>query len=222
MKLSSEKTTNIKLYSYWRSTASYRVRIALGLKGLDYEYVPVHLVKEGGEQHSAEFRALNPNGLVPTLADDDVVLSQSYAIINYLEKKYPDTPLYTADTIKDAEIESLAQSIACDIHPLNNLRVLKYLSSEMEISDSQRDQWYQHWVAEGFKGIERRLSNSPTTYALTNRPSVADIYLVAQVYNAHRFNCDMTPYTRINELNDLCLQLPAFEAAIPENQPDAE
>ena len=210
------------LYSYWRSTASYRVRIALELKGLEYNIVPVHLVKDGGEQHAEGFRNLNPNGLVPLLIDGDANISQSYAIINYLEKTYPETKLYTGITLIDADIESMAQSIACDIHPLNNLRVLKYLSGEVGVSDTQRDDWYQHWVAEGFKAIETRLQNSQTTYSLTESPSVADIYLVAQVYNANRFNCDMRSYPRINEINELCLSLPEFQKALPENQPDAE
>lgn len=210
------------LYSYWRSTASYRVRIALELKGLDYNYVAVNLVKDGGQQHAEQFRNLNPNGLVPLLIDGEANISQSYAIINYLEKTHPEISLFSGDIIVDAEIESLAQSIACDIHPLNNLRVLKYLSGELGVSNEQRDNWYQHWVAEGFHAIETRLLKTKTKFALMDKPSVADIYLVAQVYNANRFNCDMSPYTRINQINDLCLSMDAFHKAIPENQPDAE
>lgn len=212
----------MKLYSYWRSTASYRVRIALALKGLKYETIPVHLVKNGGEQHQATYRELNPNGLVPLLVDDGVTISQSHAIINYLEKKYPSVNLYSGDAAIDATIESIAQSIACDIHPLNNLRVLNYLSNQLAVSDSQRSAWYQHWIAEGFQAIERRISQVDSLYALTDFPSVADIYIVAQVYNAHRFNCDMRPYPMINELNRRCLALEAFEQALPENQPDVE
>ena len=212
----------MKLYSYWRSTASYRVRAALSLKEIEYEYIPVNLVKEGGEQHQSEFRQLNPNGLVPFLIDGEINISQSYAIINYLEKKYPEPKLFSGDIHLDAEIESVVQSIACDIHPLNNLRVLKYLSNDIGVSDEQRQTWYEHWIKVGFSATEKRLSVSQTKYALTDYPSVADIYLVAQVYNAHRFNCEMSPYPRINEVNALCLELSAFQSAIPENQPDAE
>jgi len=212
----------MKLYSYWRSTASYRVRIALALKGLSYEYMPVHLVQDGGQQHADSYRELNPEGLVPFLVDNDVKISQSYAIINYLEKEYPEISLCSGSAKLDAEIESFAMSIACDIHPLNNLRVIKYLTKEMHITTEQSAAWYEHWIATGFSALEKRLEKSETEFALTDFVSVADIYLVAQVYNAHRFKCDMTPYPQINNLNAKCLDLPAFQAALPENQPDAE
>lgn len=212
----------MKLYSYWRSTAAYRVRIALNLKGIDYEYVPVNLVRDGGEQHQADYRSKNPHGLVPLLDDGSNMLTQSLAIIRYLEQTHPEPMLYSSDPNIAAKIEAFALSICCDIHPLNNLRVMQYLKSEFDHPQEDVITWYHHWLKTGFDGIETTLSQQNTAYALTNYPSLADICLVAQVYNARRFNFDLNDYPHIAELEQRCLELSAFEKAIPENQIDAE
>jgi len=211
----------VKLYDYWRSTAAYRVRIGLNLKGIDYEQVPVHLVKDGGQQHGAAYRAVNPHGLVPALElDDSTVLTQSLAILEYLEDIQPQPSIVAKDALVRACERAVALAIVADIHPLNNLRVLNYLKdSGWDKADIQ--QWYHHWIHEGFAALERRLDERTTTFAFADTPGLADICLVAQVYNAHRFGVDMTAYPAIEALNHKCLQLPAFDKARPEKQPDA-
>ncbi len=211
----------MKLYDYWRSTAAYRVRIGLNLKGIDYEQVPVHLVKDGGQQHGAAYRAVNPHGLVPALElDDSTVLTQSLAILEYLEDIQPQPSIVAKDALVRACERAVALAIVADIHPLNNLRVLNYLKdSGWDKADIQ--QWYHHWIHEGFAALERRLDERTTTFAFADTPGLADICLVAQVYNAHRFGVDMTAYPAIEALNHKCLQLPAFDKARPEKQPDA-
>ncbi len=211
----------MKLYDYWRSTAAYRVRIGLNLKGIDYEQVPVHLVKDGGQQHGAAYRAVNPHGLVPALElDDGTVLTQSLAILEYLEDIQPQPSIVAKDALVRACERAVALAIVADIHPLNNLRVLNYLKdSGWDKADIQ--QWYHHWIHEGFAALERRLDERTTTFAFADTPGLADICLVAQVYNAHRFGVDMTAYPAIEALNHQCLQLPAFDKARPEKQPDA-
>ena len=212
----------MKLYSYWRSTAAYRVRIALALKGEDYEYVPVNLVRDGGEQHSAAYRAKNPQGLVPLFEHGDVRINQSLSIIRYLEDVLPEPTLYAADPVLNAKIESFALSICADIHPLNNLRVLNYLTTELNHDPEQKQVWYHHWLAHGFDSLELTLSEASTTYCVTDYPSLADICLVAQVYNARRFGFDLSNYPLIVEKEQLCLQEEAFAQSIPEKQIDAE
>lgn len=212
----------MKLYSYWRSTAAYRVRIALRLKGIEYDYVPVNLVREGGEQHSAEYRAKNPQGLVPLLEHDGVRINQSLSIIHYLEKIFPEPTLYSADPVVNAKIESFALSISADIHPLNNLRVLNYLTTELQHDPEQKQIWYHHWLKHGFDSLEVTLQQADTKYCLTDYPSLADICLVAQVYNARRFNFDLSDYPAIVEKEQLCLIETAFAQSIPEKQIDAE
>ncbi len=210
----------MKLYSYWRSTAAYRVRVALNIKQIDCEIIPVHLVKEGGEHLKEEYRRLNPQGLVPSLVTDDGdVLTQSMAMIDYLDEVYPQNPLYPQNLIQKAQAKAMALSIACDIHPLNNLRVLKYLKGE-DWQKEQLDKWYAHWIHEGFSAIEKQLADSAGLYCFGDDVSVADIFLVAQVYNANRFSVSLNTYPLIVEINDNCLQLKAFIDAMPENQSD--
>ena len=212
----------MKLYSYWRSTAAYRVRIALALKDIDYDYVPVNLVRDGGEQHSSEYRSKNPQRLVPLLEDDTVRINQSLSIIRYLEQKFPDPSLYASDPVLNAKIESFAFSICADIHPLNNLRVLNYLTTELQQTPEKKQIWYHHWLKHGFDSLEITIKESSSDYCLTDYPSLADICLVSQVYNARRFNFDLSDYPNIVEKEQLCLLNPAFAKAVPEKQIDAE
>lgn len=211
----------MKLYTYYRSSAAYRVRIALNLKGLSYEAIPVHLVKNGGEQRGEAYLQKNPQGLVPLLEDDAVLINQSLAIIEYLEEKHPQPALLPSDANLRAQTRSLAHMIAMDIHPLNNLRVLQYLSAELKISDEQKSAWYRHWVEQGFAAIETRLSGK-TAFCVGAQPTMADVCLVPQVYNAARFNVDLKRYPEILRINQNCLSLPAFADAAPELQADAE
>lgn len=212
----------IKLYSYFRSSAAYRVRIALNLKNIPYEYMPVHLVKNGGEQNSSNYKALNPLKLVPTLVDGSVVLSQSLAIIEYLEEAYPEAvPLLPNAVQQRAQIRALSQIIACDIHPLNNLRVLRYLDQQLEVSDSDRSRWYAHWVRVGFDAYEQLARENQGKFCIGDSPSMADCCLIPQIYNAKRFNLDLSAYPNILEIYSHCESLPAFIKAEPEKQPDA-
>lgn len=213
----------IKLYSYWRSSAAYRVRIALNLKGLAYETVPVHLLREGGEQHSADFNHLNPQELVPVLGIGHRTLRQSMAIIEYLDENWPTPPLMPATARDRQRVRALAQIIACDIHPLNNLRVMQFLETTFNVPQAERDLWTRHWLSEGLKALEANLFDNPGTgtYCEGELPTLADCLLVPQVYNAQRFHVDMTPFPTVMRINETCLALDAFQAARPENQPDA-
>jgi maleylpyruvate isomerase len=213
----------MKLYTYFRSSAAYRVRIALQLKGLEHSHVPVHLLRNGGEQHSADYAALNPTQLVPTLVDGDVVLGQSMAIMEYLEEAYPTPSLLPKDLHQRAWVRSLMQSIACDIHPLNNLRVLQYLEQPLGLDEAARTAWYRHWVALGFNALEAMLTQSPYTgrYCHGDTPTLADCCLIPQVTNARRYALSMAPYPTITRIDAACRTLPAFEQAAPENQADA-
>ncbi len=212
----------MKLYSYWRSTAAYRVRIALAIKDIDYETVIVNLVKEGGEQHKQPYQQLNPSELVPTLVDGDAVISQSSSIIEYLEERFPVKALLPVEPVLRAQIRAMAQSVACDIHPLNNLRVLQYLKAEMSHHQEQVDVWYKHWIKTGFIGIEKVLENTSGSYCFGNQLSLADVFLVPQVYNANRFHVPLDDFPLIQKINKQCLELEEFQQASPENQPDAE
>lgn len=215
----------MKLYTYYRSSAAYRVRIALNLKGLDYESVPVHLVKNGGEQRSNAYKTKNPQGLVPTLeTDDGQNLAQSMAIIEYLEEVYPEPALLPKSPEDRAAVRSMAQAIACDIHPLNNLRVLRYITSELQQSEDSKNAWYRHWVDVGFTGLEQSLSQAANAgaFCFGDSPGLVDCFLVPQVYNGLRFDVDMTQYPTIERVHQNCLKLESFNSAAPERQADAE
>ena len=214
----------LKLYGYWRSSAAYRVRIALGLKGLPYENVSVHLVRDGGEQRKPKYKRVNPQGRVPALEHDGRVLTQSLAIIEYLDETAPEPALLPPDAAGRARVRALAQLIACDIHPLNNLRVLQYLGGKLGASEDARNDWYRYWITDGFEALEALLAGSPETgrYCHGDTPGLADVLLVPQVYNARRYQCDLAPYPTIARIDEACNAMPAFERARPERQPDAE
>ncbi|MCE7519913.1 maleylacetoacetate isomerase [Vreelandella titanicae] len=210
------------LYGYFRSSAAYRVRIALNLKGLDYDQIPVNLVK--GEQRGDDHLMRNPQGLVPSLVlDDSSVVNQSLAICEYLDEVHPEPALLPINALERARVRALAQSVACEIHPLNNLRVLKYLVREMGADEAAKLAWYHHWIAEGFTALEATLSNAPSSgdFCHGDTPTLADICLIPQVYNAERFECDLSAYPTIQRIAANCRSLPAFEKAAPEVQPDA-
>lgn len=209
------------LHGYFRSSAAYRVRIAVNLKGLAVEHRFVHLRR--GEQRADAYRAVNPQALVPTLEVADRRITQSLAIIEYLEERHPLPPLLPPGAEDRAWVRSVALAIACDIHPLDNLRVLQYLERTLGIDAAARDAWYAHWIAEGFRAIERQLAGRASgRYCLGDEPGLADVCLVPQVANAGRVKLDMAPYPRIRAVNEACLALPAFDLARPEKQADAE
>jgi maleylpyruvate isomerase len=211
----------MKLFDYYRSSAAYRVRIVLNLKGIDYQPAGVNLLK--GEEAGDDYLAVNPQGLVPSLQDGSHTLFQSLAICEYLEEIYPTPALLPGTAVERARIRALAQMVACDIHPVNNLRVLKYLTGELGVTEEQKLTWYQHWISEGFNALESLLSSSTETgqYCHGDTVTLADICLVPQVYNARRFKLDLTPFPTIERIEKQCLKQNAFEQAIPENQPDA-
>lgn len=212
----------MELYTYFRSSAAYRVRIALNLKGLQTDYRYVHLVKDGGQHRKSEYRKLNPQGLVPVLVDDGNVLTQSLAIIEYLDETHPNPLLLPADPVGRARARALSQVVACEIHPVNNLRILKYLEKEFGIDEAGRKQWYRHWVVEGFTALERMLADNPASgkFCHGNTPTIADLCLVPQVYNARRFDVDMNAFPTIARIGAECLKLSAFSDAAPERQAD--
>lgn len=210
----------MKLYGYWRSSAAYRVRIGLNLKGLTYGNVPVHLVKDGGEQYRPDYVAVNPQSRVPTLVDGAFTLGQSLAILEYLEETHPQPPLLPGDAVQRARARQIALAVACDIHPLNNTRVLKVLESRFGASQKARDDWYRFWVRDGLTAIEKLVSPRGP-YCLGDQLSLADVCVVPQIYNAHRFKAPLDDCPRLLAIEQACLALPAFDRARPENQPDA-
>ncbi|MCF8178151.1 MAG: maleylacetoacetate isomerase [Sulfuritalea sp.] len=214
----------MKLYSYFRSSASFRVRIALALKGLNYDYLAVHLVKGGGEQFATAFKSLNSAALVPVLDDDGTILTQSLAIVEYLDETHPQVPLLPSDAAGRARARSIALAIACEIHPLNNLRVLTYLSKTLGISDEQKNTWYRHWVETGLAAVESMLRDNVDTgmYCHGDTPGLADICLIPQIFNAQRFNSRLDHVPTIMRIHETCMRLPAFADSVPLNQPDAE
>jgi len=214
----------LTLYSYFRSSASYRLRIALALKGLAYETVAVHLLKGGGEQHQPAFRAVNPAGLVPVLQDGDSVLTQSLAIMEYLDEAYPASPLLPRDLLGRARVRALALTIACDVHPLGNLRVLNYVGDTLGAGEEGRKAWACHWIALGFEAFEEMLSRpgAPTgLFCHGDTPGMADCCLVPQVFNARRFGLDLAPYPTVKRIAEHCEALAPFVMAHPANQTDA-
>jgi maleylpyruvate isomerase len=209
------------LHGYFRSSAAYRVRIALNLKGLQVEHRFVHLRR--GEQRADAYRRLNPQGLVPTLEVGDRRLTQSLAIIEYLEERHPLPPLLPPGAEDRAWVRAIALAIACDIHPLDNTRVMQYLEAKLGLDQAARDTWYAHWIAEGFRAIETQLAaRDAGRFCFGDAPTLADVCLVPQVANAGRVKLDMAPYPRIQAVNAACLALPAFDMARPDRQPDAE
>jgi maleylacetoacetate isomerase len=211
----------MKLYSYFRSSAAYRVRIALNLKGLSCDMVSIHLQKEGGLNKKPEFRAINPQMRVPALAlDSGDVLIQSLAIIEYLDETHPQPPLLPRDGLERAKVRAIAQIIACDIHPLNNVGPLRYLKNQMGQEQAKIDAWYHHWVLDGFDAVEAMLRPGP--YAFGSAISLADVCLVPQVYNARRLKVPLDRFPKIVAVDAACGKLAAFDRARPENQPDAE
>jgi len=214
----------MKLYTFFRSSASYRVRIALNLKGLKYEQAPIHLRRGGGEQMSAAYKAINPQALVPALEDDGKILTQSLAIIEYLEERYPQPPLLPPDPADKALVRSMALVIACEVHPIQNLRVLQYVKREYNQSDEQVNRWAQHWINLGLAALEQMITAEARRgkFCFGDKPSLADICLVPQLGNARRYGCDLSLYPTILEIEKSCMALPAFADAAPEKQPDAE
>ncbi|MDD4887244.1 MAG: maleylacetoacetate isomerase [Thiomonas sp.] len=214
----------MKLYTYFRSSAAYRVRIALHLKGLAFESAPVHLLREGGQQHAASYAALNPNETVPTLDDDGQILHQSLAIIEYLDETHPSPPLLPGSAADRARIRAIAQTIACDIHPINNLRVLQHLTRTFDLSEAQKAAWYCHWVERGLQSVEKMLASDPRTsrFCHGDTPTLADCCLVPQVFNARRFGCSLAGLATVERICAECDELDAFVRAAPAHQPDAE
>jgi maleylpyruvate isomerase len=210
------------LYGAVRSSAAYRVRIALNLKGVDYESLQLNLL--GGEQASGDYRALNPQGLVPMLEIDGHRLTQSLSIIMYLATRFPEPPLLPQDAADAAHVRAMALAIACDIHPLNNLRVLRYLVHELGVSEEKKTEWYRHWLVSGLDVLEKHLARDPSAGPLCHghTPTIADCLLVPQVFNAQRHGIDVSVYPNIARINAQCIEIPAFVAAHPSNQPDAE
>jgi maleylacetoacetate isomerase/maleylpyruvate isomerase len=210
----------MELYNYFRSSASYRVRIALALKGLDYDYKAVHLTK--GEQLKESYAAVSASRLVPLLHDGENVLTQSLAIIEYLDETHPEPPLLPATPAGRARVRALALDIACEIHPLNNLRVLRYLVRDLKLGDEDKNRWYRHWVETGLEVVERQLAARPGTYCHGDTPTLADCTLVPQIFNAQRFACRLDHVPNVMRVFETCMKLEAFEHTRPEHCPDAE
>lgn len=213
----------LRLYSYWRSSAAYRVRIGLNLKGLRHDNLPVHLLRDGGEQHGEAFAAANPQKLIPVLQHGERMLRQSLSILEYIDEIWPSPPLLPAVARDRQRARALAQLIACDVHPLNNLRVMRYLDDTWGVPQPERDEWTRHWMVEGLRAFEETLSDhrSTGTFCEGELPTIADCCLIPQLYNAHRFGVDLQPYPTVRRIEAACLALPAFDAARPERQPDA-
>lgn len=215
----------MKLYNYFRSSASYRVRLALALKGLDYEFVPVHLLRDGGEQFSDRYAGINPAKLVPVLEDGGAYLAQSMAIMEYLDEQHPEPPLLPRGSAADrALVRQICLAIACDIHPLNNLRVLKYLKGTLGLSEEQKDAWARNWIGLGFVALEQQLAGASTTGACCfgDTPGMADCCLIPQMFNARRFGTDLSAYPTLLRIEAHCNRLAPFVAAQPENQPQQD
>ena len=214
----------MKLYTFFRSSASYRVRIALNLKGLEYEQAPIHLRRGGGEQLKPAYKAINPQGLLPALEDEGQIFSQSLAIIEYLEERYPKPPLLPSDAAERAVVRSMALLIACEVHPIQNLRVLNHLKSDHKQSDDDTIRWARHWINLGLSALEQMVISvsKQGEFCFGQTPTMADLCLVPQLANARRFGVDLSAYPKLLAIEAACISLPAFADAAPENQPDAE
>jgi maleylpyruvate isomerase len=214
----------MKLYTFFRSSASYRVRIALNLKNIPYDQASIHLRRGGGEQLSTAYKMINPQALVPALEDNGRILTQSLAIIEYLEEKYPKPPILPPDPADKAIVRSMAMVIACEVHPIQNLRVLNYVKATYNQTDAQVNQWAQHWIDLGLSALEQMIVAQPKRgkFCFGDIPTLADVCLVPQLGNARRYGCDPASYPTISEIEKNCLALPAFANAAPEQQPDAE
>ena len=214
----------MKLYTFFRSSASYRVRIALNLKGLEYEQAPIHLRRGGGEQLKPAYKAINPQALLPALEDEGQIFSQSLAIIEYLEERYPKPPLLPSDAAERAVVRSMALLIACEVHPIQNLRVLNHLKSDHKQSDDDTIRWARHWINLGLSALEQMVISvsKQGEFCFGQTPTMADLCLVPQLANARRFGVDLSAYPKLLEIEAACISLPAFADAAPENQPDAE
>jgi maleylpyruvate isomerase len=220
---------SLKLYTYFRSSASFRVRIALNLKGLDVDMVPIHLVRQGGEQLTEQFRRINPEALVPALANEEdengsQVLTQSLAIMEYLDEMYPEPPLLPAAPLDRAYVRSIALAIACDIHPLNNLRVLRYLVRDLKVSEEDKNAWYRHWCEQGLAALEAKINADGRAgkFCFGDTPTLADCCLVPQIFNARRLDCDLSGMQTLLRITENCAKVDAFALAEPSRQPDAE
>ena len=214
---------SLTLYSYFRSSAAYRVRIALNLKGIKHDYCFVNLIKEHSEQHTPAYREINPQELVPAVQTErGDVLTQSLAIIEYLEERHPEPSLLPGPAMQRAKNRAFAQAICCDIHPLNNLRVLNYLRETLNADEGQISAWYQQWITAGFSALEEQLHHSShnAPFCFGGTPTLADVCLIPQIYNAHRFNIDMSAFGTLDKIYNHCLTLEAFQRASPDNQPD--
>lgn len=211
----------LELYGYWRSSAAFRLRIALNLKGVTYTQKPVNIAPDQSEQRSEAYLALNPQGRVPALKVGDVILTQSMAILEWLDETYSQSPFVFGDAISRAQIRSFADTIACDIHPLNNLSVLRKLSDDFEADGENVKSWYQHWIRIGFDALHASLPGEDSGFLFGGSPSLAEICLIPQIWNARRFDMDLSAYPRFEHIEQRCYELEAFQAARPENQPDA-
>jgi len=214
----------LALYTYFRSSAAFRVRIALNLKGLHAEHRFVHLLKDGGQQHSADYRMVNPQQLIPALVHNGQTITQSLAIIEYLDEIAPEPPLLPRDPLGRARVRAMADAVACDIHPLSNLRVLQYLKRELGAGDEARVAWQRHWIGAGLDALEKLLAFSTDTgaFCYSNAPTMADVFLIPQLFNARRVELNLSPYPTLTRIESVALRFPAFESALPQNQPDAE
>ena len=217
---------SLTLYSYWRSSTSYKTRIALNIKGLEYDIIPIHLVKDGGQQHGNDYKTLNPMAAVPALTDSDFTIAQSNAILEYLDEQYPEPALLPSDIRARAYVRQIRDIIACDIHPLNNLRVLQKLKNDLNVSDDEKMEWYHDWIIRSFSALEQLIENSEfyrkNGFCCGDQPTMADCALIPQMYNAHRFNVPLDNYHILNKIYNNCMKLDAFEKAARENQHDAE